>query len=129
MSDLPSDVSWDNLPSSSDEEKKSSRAADVADVPVVSGPYLPKPRPVDLSRFWHIHPVDTLEGLNESQLVERLGWCNKVNEELKRQASEETDTFRAEWLAKERLLDQVLRKSLAEEASMFELDNILNQGR
>lgn len=129
MSDLPSDVSWDNLPSSSDDEKRPARTADIAEVPVVSGPYLPKPGPVDLSRFWHAHPLDTLEGLEEPQLVERFGWSNKVKEELKRQLVETTDEFRAEWLAKERLLDQVLRKSLGEEASILELDNIVNHGR
>lgn len=103
-----SEVSSDNLPSSSDDESRRAQK-NVAELPYnLQGPGVPPRQLPSLDEFWQAHPRERSVELPEAELLERIEWSRQAGAALELYLAELRKMHMAEWRAKEELLDRLL---------------------
>lgn len=114
MSDVSTDMS------SSDEEDR--RTKSVAQIPELPEPVrFAPPEAPSLTQFWELKPLPAIgDNMTVTELEERLAQAGQVAEFLKKQHDELQEQYKAEWIAKERLLDEIFRKQLGNGAPIMD---------
>lgn len=115
---IMSDVSTDM--SSSDEEER--RTKSVARIPELPEPVrVAAPEVPSLTQFWESNPTPAMDvNMTTAELEERLAQAEQIGEFLKKQNDDLQEQYKAEWIAKERLLDEVFRKQLGSGAPIMD---------
>lgn len=109
-----SDISSDNLSTSDEEERRTKGVAQIPDLPEQPGFALP--HTPQLEAFWEQEPLPEVESTWPAELVEHLEVTLELNEFLKKKQKELEEQLQAEWVAKERTLDELLQKELGADA-------------